>query len=360
VTDLLALVAELVDTPSVSHDEAAIASFLESELRSVHGLEVVRLGDNVVARTALGRAKRVVLAGHVDTVPPAGNERSRIERGVCHGLGAVDMKGGVAVLLALARALVEPAYDLTYVFYACEEVEHRYSGLAAVDGARPDLLAADAAILLEPTGGVVEAGCQGVMRFVVTTRGTAAHVARPSMGDNALHRLGAVLAAAAGFGDRHPVLDGCEYRESLQAVWADGGSRQRANVVPDRAAALFSYRFAPDRDGDEALAAVQALLGPVLDYPAGDTIDVEEVEAPAPPSLGHPFLAALVAASGALPRAKLGWTDVSHFARRGVPATNFGPGDPDLCHRPDEHISRGELDATYATLRSLLAAPSAG
>jgi succinyl-diaminopimelate desuccinylase len=359
VTDLLALVAGLVDTPSVSHDEAAIASFVESELRSVDGLEVVRLGDNVVARTALGRAKRVVLAGHLDTVPSSGNERARIERDVCYGLGAVDMKGGVAVLLALARELVAPVYDLTYVLYVCEEVEQRYSGLGALEGARPDLLAADAALLLEPTGGVVEAGCQGVMRLVVTTRGNAAHVARPSMGDNALHRLGAVLAAAAGFADRHPVLDGCEYRESLQAVWADGGSRQRANVVPDLATALFSHRFAPDRDGDEALAAVEALLGPVLDYRAGDTIDVEEVDAPAPPNLGDPFLAALVAASGAPARAKLGWTDVSHFARRGVPATNFGPGDPNLCHHPDEHISRGELDATYATLRSLLTAPSA-
>ena len=358
MTDLLALVAELVDTPSVSHDEAAIASFVASELRAC-GLEVVRLGDNVVARTALGRAKRVVLAGHLDTVPPSGNERARIEGDVCHGLGTVDMKGGVAVLVALARALVEPVYDLTYVFYVCEEVEHRYSGLEAVDGARPDLLAADAALVLEPTGGVVEAGCQGVMRFVVTTRGTAAHVARPAMGDNALHRLGAVLAAAAGFADRHPVLDGCEYRESLQAVWADGGSRQRANVVPDRAAALFSHRFAPDRDGEEALAAVEALLGPALDYRAGDTIEVEEVDAPAPPSLGDPLLAALVAASGAPARAKLGWTDVSHFARRGVPATNFGPGDPDLCHHPDEHISRAELEATYATLRSLLGGPSA-
>jgi succinyl-diaminopimelate desuccinylase len=354
VTDLLALVAELVEIPSVSHDEAALAASVESRLRRATGLEVERVGDNVVARTKLGRAERVVLAGHLDTVPPAGNERAVIEGDVCHGLGSVDMKGGVAVLLALAGELVEPVYDLTYVFYVCEEVEHRFSGLELLRDARPDLLAADAALLLEPTGGVVQAGCQGVMRFFVATRGTAAHVAYPWMGDNALHRLGAVLTAAAGFADRRPVLDGCEYRESLQAVWAEGGSRDRANVMPDRASVLFSYRFAPDRDGEAALAAIEELFGPALERRAGDTIEVEEIAAPAPPSLGHPVLAALVAASGAPARAKLGWTDVSRFAQWGVPATNFGPGDQDLCHHPDEHISRGELDATYATLATLL------
>ena len=354
MTDLLALVAELVDIPSVSHDEVAIAGFVESELRRVGGLEVTRLGDNVVARTTLGRAGRVVLAGHLDTVPPAGNERARLEGDTCHGVGSVDMKGGVAVLLALARDLVEPRHDLTYVLYACEEVERRYSGLAAVDAARPDLLDGDAALLLEPTRAAVEAGCQGVMRLVVTVRGTAAHVAYPWMGENALHRLGAVLGRAAAFADRRPVLDGCEYHESLQTVWAEGGARARANVLPDLATALLSHRFAPDHDADQAFAAISALLGPALDDARGDSIEIEETSAPAPPSLRHPILAALVAASGAAPRAKLGWTDVSHFAARGMPATNFGPGDPTLCHHADEHISRGELDAAYSTLRSLL------
>jgi succinyl-diaminopimelate desuccinylase len=355
VTDLLALTAELVDIPSVSHEEERIASFAESELRRQPGLAVTRLGDNVIARTALGRAERVVLAGHLDTVPPAGNARARVEGDVCYGVGSVDMKGGVAVLLALAREVVEPRYDLTYVLYACEEVEKRYSGLAAIDAARRDLLAADAALLLEPTNAAVEAGCQGVMRLVVTTRGRAAHVAYPWMGENAVHRLGAVLIAAAGFADRRPVLDGREYRESLQVVWAEGGDAAKGNVVPDRATARLSHRFAPDRRGDEAFASIEALLGPALDYSRGDSLEIEETSAPAPPSLGHPILAALVAASGRAPGAKLGWTDVSHFATRGVPATNFGPGDPFLCHHADEHVSRGELDLAYATLRSLLA-----
>jgi succinyl-diaminopimelate desuccinylase len=354
VTDLLALTAELVDIASVSHEEAAIAGFVESALRDAGGLEVVRVGDNVIARTARGHATRVVLAGHLDTVPPVGNEGARIEGDACYGLGSVDMKGGVAVLIALARQLVAPRYDLTYVLYACEEVERRYSGLAAVDAARPDLLEADVALLLEPTGAIVEAGCQGVMRLVVTTRGAAAHVARPWMGQNALHRLGEVLVRVSEFANRRPTLDGCEYRESLQAVWAEGGARTKANVVPDRATALLSYRFAPDRDADQALAAVEALIGPALDYSRGDSIEVEEVDAPAPPNLGHPVLASVVAASAAEPRAKLGWTDVSHFVARGIPAANFGPGDPMLCHHADEHISRGELEAAYATLRSVL------
>lgn len=354
MTDLLALAAELVDIPSVSHDEAAIAGFVESELRRADRLEVTRLSDNVVARTALGRARRVVLAGHLDTVPPVGNGRARVEGDTCYGVGSVDMKGGVAVLIALARDLIEPVCDLTYVLYACEEVERQYSGLAAVDEARPDLLEGEVALVLEPTGSIVEAGCQGVMRLVVTTRGTAAHVARPWMGENAIDRLGAVLVRASEFSDRRPVIDGCEYHESLQTVWAEGGSRTRANVVPDRASALLSHRFAPDRDADQALEAISALIGPALDTAAGDSIEVEEVDAPAPPRLDHPLFAALVAASGAAPRAKLGWTDVSHFAGKGLPATNFGPGDPDLCHHADEHVSRGELETVFRTLRGLL------
>ncbi len=354
MTDLLELTAELVDIPSVSHDEAAIAGFVESELRGAGQLEVVRIGDNVVARAAPRRDARVVLAGHLDTVPPAGNQRARIEDDTCYGLGSVDMKGGVAVLMALARRLVEPRYDLTYVFYACEEVERRYSGLAAVDAARPDLLEADAALLLEPTGAVVEAGCQGVMRLILTTRGAAAHVARPWAGENALHRLGAALVRVSEFADRRPVLDGCEFHESLQAVWAAGGARSKANVVPDQATALLSYRFAPDRDPEQAFTAMKALLGSALDYSAGDSIEIEEVDSAAPPGLAHPILAALVAASGAEPRAKLGWTDVAHFVERGIPATNFGPGDPALCHHADEHVSRGELEAVYTTLRTVL------
>lgn len=352
MTDLLSLTAQLVDIASVSRNEAAIASFIERELSVVDGLEVVRIDDNVVARTELGREERVVLAGHLDTVPAAGNERAHIDGDRLYGLGSADMKGGVAVELELARALSEPRYDLTFVFYACEELGHAESGLAAVDAERPDLLVGDAAILLEPTGAVVEAGCQGVMRLVLTTQGRRAHVARPWMGDNAIHRLGAALVRVASFEARRPVLDGCEYRESLQAVRVEGGVA--GNVVPDRAVADLSYRFAPDRDTATAFSAIEELVAPALDSSVGDALDIVEVDDAAPPSLDHPVLAGLVVASGVEPRAKLGWTDVAHFAQKGIPAANFGPGDPQLAHRPDEFVSRDDLERVHATLRALL------
>jgi succinyl-diaminopimelate desuccinylase len=336
----------------LSGEETAIAGYVADAISGVGDLEITRVGDNVIARTDLGRESRLVLAGHLDTVPAAGNDHARIEGDRCLGLGSTDMKGGVAVALELARSVLRPRVDVTFVFYACEETGRTNSGLAAVDEARPDLLVGDAAILLEPTSAVVEAGCQGVMRLALRTQGRRAHVARPWTGMNAIHRLGKALERVAAFEERRPVLDGCEYRESLQAVSVEGGVA--GNVVPDLAIARLSYRFAPDRDTPSAFAAIEALVGPALDSSIGDALDIEEVDIAAPPSLGHPRLAELVERSGAPPRAKLGWTDVAHFAERGIPAANFGPGDPELAHRPDEFVTRGDLDRVYATLRSLL------
>ncbi len=352
VTDLLARTAELVDVASVSYHEAELAGRVERELRALGHLEVVRIGDNVVARSALGRPGRVVLAGHLDTVPPTGNERARIDGDVLHGLGSVDMKGGLAVLLELARTLAEPILDVTYVFYACEEVVRSDSGLTAVEAARPDLLEADAAVLAEPTGGLVEAGCQGSVRVLVTVRGTRAHAARPWVGRNALHRLGPLLQRVASFEERRPVLDGCEYRESLQAVRVKGGVAN--NVVPDEVRLAIGHRFAPDRDIEGARRWLEEFLAPVLDASLGDTVELEDAAPAAPPGLGHPLLSALVTASGAAPRAKLGWTDVAFFAERGIPAANCGPGDPLLAHTAAEHVRRSELEHAYATLAALL------
>lgn len=338
----------------MSGDEAVIARYVAHALAGVESLETTQLGDNVVARTDLHRDHRLVLAGHLDTVPPAGNERARIEGDRCVGLGSADMKGGVAVALELARRISSPGVDVTFVFYACEETGRANSGLAAVEEARPDLLTADAAILLEPTSAVVEAGCQGVMRLALRTQGRRAHVARPWTGVNAIHRLARALERVAAFDERRPVLDGCEYRESLQAVSVEGGVA--GNVVPDLAVAHLSYRFAPDRDTPSAFAAIEALVGPALEPSIGDALDIEEVDIAAPPSLDHPLLAELVEKSAAAPRAKLGWTDVAHFAERAIPAANFGPGDPELAHRPDEFVTREDLEKVYATLSSLLQA----
>ncbi len=339
----------------MSRGEAALADRVAAELSGHAHLEVTRVGDNVVARTELRRPTRVVLAGHLDTVPAAGNATPRREGGVLHGLGSADMKGGVAVLLALAE-LPEPASDCTFVLYAREEVDRAESGLLELEASRPDLLRADVAVLLEPTAARVEAGCQGVLKVRVVLRGRRAHVARPWVGRNAVHRLGTLLAAVAGFGDRRPVVGGCEYRESLQAVQVSGGGA--SNVVPDEASALVVYRFAPDKGADEALAVLGDLLAPTME--AGDELALLDAAPPAPPRLDHPVLEALVTASGHPATAKLAWTDAAFFAERGVPAANFGPGDPLLAHAPDEQVTAAELAATYRALVAVLERPLAG
>ncbi len=349
MTDLLALTAELVDVPSVSHHEGPITDLIERELRLLSGLTVDRVGDNVVGRTRLGRDQRLVLAGHTDTVPGRG-EPARLEGDTLWGLGAADMKSGLAVMLELARTVEDPAVDVTYVFYACEEVEKRYNGLGLLFADRPDLMAGDIAILGEPTGGAVEAGCQGTLRARVTLRGVRAHSARPWVGRNAVHRLAPLLALLDAYEGRRPVLDGCEYREALQAVGVEGGIA--GNVVPDGATLQLNHRFAPDRTPDEAEAHVRALLAPILE--SGDEFELVDVAAGAPPGLGHPLLGALVERAPLPVRAKLGWTDVARFAAHEIPATNFGPGDPMLAHTADEHVERRAVDEAFTVLRGLL------
>lgn len=348
--DLLALTAELVDIPSESHQERAIADHLEARLRARPHLTVDRVGDNVVARTDRGRPTRVVLAGHTDTVPADGNARARLEGDVLWGLGAADMKGGVAVQLALAEALEDPGVDVTYVFYAGEEVDAAHNGLGHLVRDRPDLVTGDVALLGEPTGGAIEAGCQGTLRLEVRLRGQRAHSARPWTGRNAIHRLGAVLREVDAWPGRRPVVDGCEYREALQAVAVSGGVAP--NVIPDRATVLLNHRFAPDRTGAEAQAVVEALLAPHLDD--GDEVELLDLAEGARPGLDHPVLHRLVHHHGLPVTAKLGWTDVARFARLGIPACNLGPGDPLLAHQADERIERQVLDRTYAVLLDVL------
>jgi succinyl-diaminopimelate desuccinylase len=352
VTDLLALTAELVEIPSVSHQERALADHVEMALRGAGHLTVDRFGDTVVARTGLGRPWRVLLAGHLDTVPPFGPDGYRIDGDVVSGLGAVDMKGGLAVLLDLARTVTDPAVDVTFLFYTCEEVERRYNGMNALVAENPEILAADAAVLAEPTGGTVEAGCQGTMKVEVTLTGRRAHTARPWAGVNAVHRLAPLLRALEDYVPRRVVLDGCEYMEQFQAVGVRGGVA--GNVVPDEAVITINHRFAPDRDLAGAEAEVHRLLDPGLDRDAGDAMVVIDAAAGAVPGLDHPLLSGLVRATGQPPRAKLGWTDVATLSAAGVPAANFGPGDPLLSHTPNENVSRAELTGVRDALSSLL------
>ena len=348
--DLLALTAALIDIGSVSFNEGPIADALEAELAGLAYLETHRVGDNLVARTNLGRGRRIVLAGHTDTVPPAGNDRARIDGDTLWGLGASDMKSGVAVLLELARTITDPAVDVSYVLYAREEVDSRHSGLKELAEARPDLLEADVALLAEPTDGAIEAGCQGTLRVRATLAGERAHTARAWMGRNAIHRLARVLDTLAGYEPRRPEVDGCEYREGLQAVAVTGGAA--GNVVPDEAAVTVNHRFAPDRTEAEAEAHVRAVLDPVLG--PGDAVELVDSAPAARPGLGDPLLAALAERNRLEVRAKLGWTDVAFFAARGVPASNFGPGDPLLAHTRDEHVHRAPIESAYRALTDLL------
>jgi succinyl-diaminopimelate desuccinylase len=255
-------------------------------------------------------------------------------------------------MLDLATTAQAPGVDVTWCFYAREEISRNQSGLLELWQQRPDLLAGDAAILGEPTSAVVEAGCQGTMRVRIALRGVRAHTARPFTGRNAIHRLGALLLRVADWPPREVVLDGCTYAEQLQAVGIEGGVA--SNVVPDEAVVTLNHRYAPDRGRAEAEAFLHELLDPVLELDAGDTWEMLDAGDGAPPSLDHPLLKALVEQSGAPPKAKVGWTDVASFWEHGVPAANFGPGDPLVAHHPDERVSRQQLERARDVLAALL------
>ena len=377
-TTLLDLTAELVAIPSVSHNEQEICAYVEAELRKLPWLEVERIGDNVVARTNLGRPSRLILGGHLDTVPPSdpdGDVGLRRDGDILWGTGTSDMKGALAVYLMLARQIPEPSIDVSYVFYAREEVARKYSGLLELQAARPDLLECDAAILGEPTDGVIEAGCQGGLRASVKVAGKRAHAARAWMGENAVHGLAPLLSALRAYQPRKPVIDGCEFHESMQAISATGGIA--GNVVPDEAEVVISHRFAPDHTTAQAEQHVKDFVAKAFaaeGYAAEDRndgssstpefkIEILDTAPACPPSLNHPLLQSLIEAVTSNPvlptsttpiRAKLGWTDVAFFGEQNIPAANFGPGNPLLAHAPNEQISAPNLHHNYETLAAVL------
>lgn len=346
LADPVELTRALVDIESVSRNEKEIADHVEEVLRGVAHLSVERYGNTVMARTDLGRDQRVVLAGHLDTVPLNGNFPSRVEGDLIYGCGTSDMKSGVAFALNLAVTLPDPRYDVTYFFYEAEEIESRYNGLHLVAQARPEWLTADFALLLEPTYGVVEAGCQGTMRATVTTTGRRAHSARSWHGVNAIHAASEVLRRLAAYESRIVTIDGCTYREGMNAVRIHGGVA--GNVIPDRCEVEVNYRFAPDRSEAEAHTYVREFFD-------GFEVEVTDSSPGALPGLDAAPAQEFLAAVGRPPIGKLGWTDVARFAALGIPALNFGPGDPNLAHTAEEHVEIGKIREGAEILRRWLA-----
>lgn len=346
LVDPVKLTRALVDIESVSRDEKVIADCVEEVLRSAGHLRVDRLGNTVMARTDLGRGQRIVLAGHLDTVPINKNFPSTVVDDLIFGCGTSDMKSGVALALHIAATLPDPAHDITFLFYEAEEIEARYNGLYLVSQERPDWLRADFAILLEPTYGVVEAGCQGTLRAMIRTHGRRAHTARAWRGVNAIHAAGEVLRRLADYRPRAVTIDGCTYREGLNAVRISGGVA--GNVVPDECEIEVNLRFAPDRTEKQAVEHVQEVFD-------GFDVEVTDSAPGAMPGLTAQVARDFLTAIGAEPNAKLGWTDVARFASLGIPALNYGPGDPSLAHAPDEHVEIGKIRDGAATLHRWLA-----
>ncbi len=353
--DAVTLTRALVDIESVSRGEQAIADAVERALTSLPHLHVVRRGHTVVARTDLGRAERVVIAGHLDTVPVNDNLPSRLdeEAGLLHGLGTCDMKGGDAVILRLAATVPEPVRDVTYILYEAEEIEAEHNGLHRLAQSDPELMAADLAILMEPSDAVVEAGCQGTLRADVRTTGERAHSARAWKGVNAIHAAAGVLARLNAYEPRRPVIDGLEYHEGLNAVFVRGGVA--GNVLPDECVVEVNFRFAPDRSEAEAEAFVREFF-------EGYDVRVTDVAPGALPGLDRPAAREFVAAVGGpdgVVNPKFGWTDVARFSALGVPAVNFGPGDPMLAHKQEEFVPVEHLERCERQLRAWLSGGAA-
>jgi succinyl-diaminopimelate desuccinylase len=344
------LTASLVDVESVSGAEQRLADAIADAISGLPHLSVHRDGNAIVARTDFGKRERVVLAGHIDTVPIAGNLPSHVADGLLYGCGSCDMKSGVAVQLRLATQLTSAVSDVTYVFYDCEEVEADRNGLLRLSRTSPQLLAADFAVLLEPTGALVEGGCQGTLRADIVAGGERAHSARSWRGSNAIHNAGGILDVLRAYQARQPVVEGLAYHEGLNAVGVAGGVA--GNVIPDECVVSVNYRFAPDRFPDQAIDHVREVF-------SGFDVRITDVASGARPGLSQPAAASFVAAVGGEPRAKLGWTDVARFDALGIPAVNYGPGDPQLAHTRNEHVPLAQIAECEARMLAWLS-PGAG
>lgn len=339
------LTLDLVNIASVSKDEKAIADLVEEALSRVKHLKVSRINNSVVAQTNFGHSKRVVIAGHLDTVPANNNFPGKKTETEVIGLGSVDMKSGVAAALKLAAEVQNAKFDITYLFYEAEEIETKFNGLELIAKQAKDILKCDFAILMEPTNGIIEVGCQGTLRFEVSVKGKRSHAARWWNGKNAIHGLTGLLEIANSYVSREPVIDGYKFREGLQAVKINGGVA--GNVVPDLVTVTFNHRFAPDTTPSQAEQNMKKLFKDfdfqLLDAASG-----------APTGLDNELIKNFVSTVGTDIAPKFGWTDVARFAAAGIPAINFGPGDPNLAHHPDEVVKIKQIENVFSSLKSWL------
>lgn len=348
--DVVELTRDICDIESVSGNERELADAIEQALNSYAHLEVIRDGDAIVARTNFGRPKRIVIAGHIDTVPVADNLPTKLlsmeREQVLFGRGVVDMKAGVAVQLKLAAELTDAHSDITWIFYDHEEVEASKNGLGRLARNSPELLKADFAILCEPTAAQVEGGCNGTMRADVRTRGVKAHSARSWMGENAIHAAAGILNVLQSYVPAEVEVDGLVYREGLNAVLINGGIA--TNVIPDDCVVTVNYRFAPSKSAEDAEAHIRDVF-------AGFEVEIVDQAEGARPGLDRQEAIDFVAATGAQARPKYGWTDVARFSALGIPAVNYGPGDPSKAHADDEALPVSQIYACEAGLRNWLA-----
>lgn len=339
------LTAALIDVPSESHSEEQIASLVEQALRGCSHLNVTRIGNSVIATNHADRGDRVIIAGHLDTVPANGNLPHRVDAGRIYGLGASDMKGGVAIALQLAATVTEPVRDITFIFYESEEVSSVFNGLEKISTVAPEFLEADFAVLMEPSNANIEAGCQGTIRASITTHGERAHSARSWMGKNAIHQAREILGILEDYEPTSPVIDGLTFREGLNAVSITGGIA--GNVIPDLCSVTVNYRFAPDKSVNMAIARVKEIF-------ADFDVEITDQASGALPRLSHPVAQEFLVATGAQVAPKFGWTDVARFSAMGIPAVNYGPGDPSIAHTQGEFVNIAELRRVSTNLRGWL------
>jgi succinyl-diaminopimelate desuccinylase len=288
----------------------------------------------------------VLLAGHTDTVPAQGNLPGRIENGAVHGLGATDMKGGLAVMIELAHwaASAELAYDLALLFFPREELGPSEKPLPGVFESTGLVDEAQLVICLEPTDNTLQLGCLGNLNARAVFEGTSAHSARPWLGVNAIglafDGLKKVLAAEP----RDVDIDGLVFREVISVTQLNAGIA--SNVIPARAEAILNFRYAPERSPDSAVERVRELVGADVEILANSP--------PAHVASQSPLVGALRGVGGFEVQPKQAWTNVADFAARGLDAINLGPGGTRYAHAVDERVEISELERTYAALQQFL------